>query len=350
MHGRAQGQHYIGDVLGDAGVLGRFHIGGDGGDGGAGAQGHHGRPEDMAEHLAGAALAAAEEGEEREGREDVDGAEGIVDQQRPAIVGGDLGAVGGHQVGKEAEEGDGSVVGDDLDELHHHVGQIVQPLADRGILAAVEVDGEAEEQGEDDQRQHGLAAQQADKVLSGKEVDDHLRDGGILAQLLGRDILPRDQDRGNQPHQHEHDAGGDGAGDDEGTNGDAHDFAGPFAAAHIGHSAGDGREDHGNHDTEHHVDKHGAQRFQNLGAGALFCGREQEAHHTASDDGYQHADQQAVVAEPAVLLALLRHRIFLLNVPPGRRQLDGPIIHKKPTKVNEIFTRLSTNPDARSSS
>ena len=304
MHGGAQRQHHVGDILGDAGVLGGFHVGGDGGHGGAGTQGHHGRPEDVAEHFARTVLAAAEEGEEGEGGEDIDRTEGIVHCQGAAIVGGNLRAIGGHQIGKEAEEGDRGVVGDNLDELHHHVGQVVQPLAHHGVLAAVEVDGEAEEQGEDNERQHGLAAQKAHKVLGGEEVDNHLREGGVFAQLFSGDVLPGHENRGDEAHEHVHDGGGDGACDHEGADGDAHDFSGALAAAHIGHGTGDGREDHGHHDAEHHVDEHRAQRLEHLGAGTLLSGGEQGAHHAAGHNGNKHGREQAVILEPAGLLAM----------------------------------------------
>ena len=91
----------------------------------------------MAEHDAHALPAAAKPGEEGEGREDVHQAQGIVHQQGAAIVLGDLRAVGGYQVGKNAEKGDGGVVGDDLDHLQHHAGEILQEAAHRSIPASV---------------------------------------------------------------------------------------------------------------------------------------------------------------------------------------------------------------------
>ena len=86
-------------------------------------------------------LAAAEPREQGEGREDIDEAQGIVDQQGAAVALGDLRAVGGYQISEDGEERDRGIVGDDLDELHHHVGKAGQPLADAGILAAGHLDG-----------------------------------------------------------------------------------------------------------------------------------------------------------------------------------------------------------------
>ena len=91
----------------------------------------------MAEHDARSLFAAAEPGEEREGREDIYQTQGIVHQQCAAIVLGDLRAVGGYQVGKNAEKGDGGVIGDDLDHLQHHAGEILQEAAHRSIPASV---------------------------------------------------------------------------------------------------------------------------------------------------------------------------------------------------------------------
>ena len=82
--------------------------------------------------------------------------------------------------------------------------------------------------GEDDQRQHGAAAQQAHKVVGGEEVHDHVGEGGVLADGLGGHVGPGLQHRGNQLHDNEHDDGGNGAGDHEGEHGGAHDLACPF--------------------------------------------------------------------------------------------------------------------------
>ena len=76
----------------------------------------------------------------------------------------DLGAVGGHQVGEEAEEGDGGVVGDQLHHLHHGFGQAGEELGDQAVGTRPQIHAEAEEDGEDDQGQHGAAAEQAGEV------------------------------------------------------------------------------------------------------------------------------------------------------------------------------------------
>ena len=62
-----------------------------------------------------------------------------------------------------------------------HFGQAVEELADDVVGAAHQIGGKAEQDGEDDQRQHGAAAQQAHKVVGGEEVHDHVGEGGVLA-------------------------------------------------------------------------------------------------------------------------------------------------------------------------
>ena len=294
MHGCAQGQDHVGDILGDAGISGSFHIGGDGCNGGAGAKRNHGGLQNMAEHDLGAILAAADPGKQGEGGEDVDGTQRVVSQQAAGVVGGDLGTVSSNQVSEEAEESDGGVVADDLNELQHHIGKVLQPLGNGGVLTAVQIDGETEENGEDDQRQHCPAGQQANEVFGGEEVDDQGGKGSILAHLLTGDLSPGLQDRGEYLHDHIHDERCNGTGNDEGTDGDAHDLAGALAVTHVGNGAGDGRKDHGNHDTEHHVDEQGTQGLEYGGTGP------HSTDDTTGYDGCQHNEGRPIVL-PKVL-------------------------------------------------
>ena len=290
MHGGAHGHDHIGHILGDAGVLRLTQVGGDGGGGGAGAQRHDGGPCDVLEHSLDAVPAAADIGEEGKGGEDVDKAQGIVHHHGPAIGGGHAGAVGGYQIRKQGEEGDGGVIGDDLHKGHHHFGQAVEELADDVVGAAHQIGGKAEQDGEDDQRQHGAAAQQAHKVVGGEEVHDHVGEGGVLADGLGGHVGPGLQHRGNQLHDNEHDDGGNGAGDHEGEHGGAHDLACPFPAAYAGHGIGDGGEHQRHHHAEHHIDEHGAG-----GLDKVTKFRKEPAGHAAGYHGKQHQGQEAVV-------------------------------------------------------
>ena len=295
MHGGPQGQHHVRHVLADAGVRGLLHVGGNRRHGRAGAQRHHGGFRDVPEHDADGALAAAEPGEEGPGGEDIDKAQGIVHRQGPGVVLRNLGAVGSHQVGEEAEEGDGGIVGDDLHEFQHHAGQVVQEPPHGSLLAAVEVHGKAEEQGEHNQRQHGPAGQEAAEITGGEEVHNHVRQGGVLPHLLRSQVRPGGGHRREDHHQHIHDDGGDGPGDHEGPHGDAHDLPRPLPALHVRHGAGDGGEDHGDHHAEHQVDEHGAQGLEDRGAGAgydasvpVHLGGQDTAQNGAQNHGPQH--------------------------------------------------------------
>ena len=244
----------------------------------------------MLEHGLDCTLAAAEPGKQGEGGEDVDEAEGIIDQQSAAIALGNFSAVSSYQIGKDGEESDGSVVGDDLDELHHHIGKAGQPLAHDGVLTAGHLHGEAEEDGEHDQRQHGTTAQQAHEIGRSEEVDDHFREGSVLTDLFSHHVGPGSQHRGKQLHQQEHDDGGNGTGDDEGADCDAHDLTGSLTALHVGHGTGNRGEHQRHHDAEHHVDEHGAQE-----SNAVPKVGGKPAHQGTGDHATQQDRQKTVI-------------------------------------------------------
>ena len=287
MHGGAHGQYDVGDLLGNAGLLGHLHVGGDGRHAGAGAEGHRRRPEQVAEHDAGRALTAAEAGIDGEEHEHVHKAQDVVQDQGPAVVADELGAVGGHQAGEEAEEADGSIVGDDLDGLHDAVGHIGQELCGLGLGAAGHLDAEAEKHRRHDQGQNGPAAPQLGEVGLGEEVDEHVGQAQGIADLALHDLIGV-ADHGDDPGDHIHDDRGKSGGDEEGRNGDAHDLAGALDALHVGDGRCDGAEYHGHHNAEHQVDEHGAQGLEAGGVGP------QDAHDAAGYNTCQHAQQKSV--------------------------------------------------------
>ena len=347
MHGGAQGQHDLADILGDAGILRRFHVGGNGGNRGAGAQGGDGGAGNAAEHLTHGALAAAEPGEQGEGGEDVDKAQRVINGQGPGIVRGDLRAVSSHQVGKEAEEGDGSIVGDQLHDLHHGLSKAGEQGGDGAVRTGAQVDAEAHQDGKDDQRQHGTAAEQGGKVADSEEVDDQIRNGnGIVHHALGQ-VAPGLQYRRDQLHQHDHDGGGDGAGDDEGQNGGAHDFTGTPAAAHGGNGSGDGRKHHGDHDAEHHVDEQGAQGLEDGGTGlddlvTLLDLGEDGAHDGAQDHGTQHDGQERVVVGDRLFGQFLAHILSPPKMVWGICMARGPYIPGMGGRSSSVISPLQT--------
>ena len=284
MHGGAQGQHHVGNVLIDAGGVSLGNIGGDGGNRGTGTQRHNSGTGDVLEHDLCSTLAAAKPCEEGESGEDVDEAQGIVDNHGAAIAFSNAGTVGGNQIGEDGEEGNGSIIGDDLNELHHHVGEACQPLAHDGLLAAGELHREAKEHGEHDQGKHGAAAQQTGEVADGEEVDDHVGHRRVLAHGLTGNIAPGLQHGREDLHQHVHDDSSQSAGDHEGSHGGAHDLTGTFLAFHIGDGAGDGSEDHGNDHAEHHVDEHGAQECDLMAKSGIEPAQQGTCDHGADQD------------------------------------------------------------------
>ena len=274
---------------GDSGALGDLHVGGNGRHGGAGAKGHCRRAEQLGEHQLCAALAAAEPGVEGEEDEHVGKAHDVIDDERAAIILYQLRTVYRHQIGKEAEETDGSVVGDDLHRFHDAVGDVLQQLGGPGLGTAGHLDAEAKQDSRHDQGQNGPAAQQLGKVGLGKEIDDHIAEAQRLADLaLHNGILAvhqRDQ-TADDVSQHT----GDGGGDQEGRYGDAHDLAGPLDAFHVGDGGGDGAEYHRHHHAEHQIDEQRAQEFD-LSAEA----RRQPTHKAAGHDAGQHTQDKPII-------------------------------------------------------
>ena len=254
MHGGAHGQHDVRDVLADTGLLRDFHVRRDGRNRRAGTERHRCRAKQLGEHDLCAALAAAELSVDREEDEHVHEAHDVVDDERAAVVRDELRAVGGDQIGKEAEEADGGVVGDELYGLHDAARDILEQLRGLRLGAAVHLDAEAEQYRRDDQRQDGLAAQQLHKVRLGKEVDDHVAEAQRIADLALRDgVVPihEREDAADDVHQDT----GDGRSDQERCDGHTHDLAGAFDALHIGDGGGNGAEHHRHDHAEHHVDE-----------------------------------------------------------------------------------------------
>ena len=292
VHGCAQRHHHLADVLADARLLSHFHIGGDGGNGGAGAQRDNGGTGNVTEHGLNSTLAAAEPCKQGESGKDIDEAQGIVHHQRAAIALDDLSTVGSNQIGEDGEESDGGIVGDDLHELHHDLAEGGEPLGDGALGALCCVGGKAEQQREHNQRQHGLTAQQTHEVAGGKEVDDQLGNGGVLAHLLGVEGGPCFQHRGEDLHQHKHDESGDQTGDHESTDGRTQDLTGTLAALHGSHRACDGGKHQRHHHAEHHVDKHSTEGLDRM---AEIGGK--PTHDAAQHHRCQHNDEETIVLQ-----------------------------------------------------
>ena len=262
MHGSAHGQNNVGDLLGDAGLLSHFHVGGYSRNGGAGAEGNGRGSEQMLPHYLRAALAAAEAGVYREEDEHINEAQNIVDDESTAVVTDEVGAVGGDEIGEEAEEADRCVVGDDLYDLHDAVGQVVKYLRGQGLFAAGHLDAEAEENCGYDEGQDSPAAPELCKVRLGEEVDNHIRNSESRADLALSDLIGTGG-YGDHADDYVHDDCGDGCGHKEGRDGNAHDLAGSLRAGHIRDSRGYGAEDHRYDYAEHEVYEYCSERLKN---------------------------------------------------------------------------------------
>ena len=111
----------------------------------------------MAPHDGNARPSTADARVEREGDERVGEAERVIDEQRAAVGSGDLRALGRSEGGEETKKRDGSIVGDEGDELQKAVRHILQDLCRQALRHAAQDDGEAGENGKDDERQHCAA-------------------------------------------------------------------------------------------------------------------------------------------------------------------------------------------------
>ena len=121
-----------------------------------------------------AALAAAEASIDREEDEHVCKAQNVVDDKRAAVVSDEVGTVSSNKIGKEAKEADGSIIGNDLYDVHENGCEVIQKSCDHAVLAAGHLDAEAEENSGDDKRKNCFAAPQLAEVGLGEEVYDHV--------------------------------------------------------------------------------------------------------------------------------------------------------------------------------
>ncbi len=265
----------------------------------------------MLPHDLGRPLAAAEPGVNGEENKHVGKAQDVVDDQGLAVIADEIRAIGGDQVGEEAQKADGGVVGNDLHCLQDAAGHVLQELGSHGIGTALHLHAEAHDYRENDQRQDGPAAEQLHKVGLGKEVDDHVADAQNLAGVRRRGLIAAGDHR-QHPHDDVHNDGGNARSDHEGSQGHAHDLTGSLGTGHIGNGGGNGGEHHGNHRAEHQVREDGAQRLQ----GRRRLG-EQQTDQTAGDNAHQHAQQKTVVLEE------LFHDTYSLSKIRGTGQSPG---------------------------
>ena len=125
----------------------------------------------------------------------------------------------------------------------------------------------ADEDGEDDERQHRAAGQQRREILDREEVDEQLCDARLFIDLARRRVRPRLEDRGIEAHRKEHDDCGDKARDDEDQKRRAHDPPRALRAFHAGDGAAQRAEHERHDDAEHQVNEDRAERARHVAPG-----------------------------------------------------------------------------------
>ena len=306
MHRCAERQYDVRYFLGNSGFLRDFHVGGDCCDAGTGAEGDCRRAEQLGKHQFCRAFSTAELCVDREEDKHVDEAEHIVDDESTSVITDELGTVACNEISEEAKEADGSIVGDDLDDLHQAAIEILKKLCGLCLGSAVELDAEAKQDSRNDQRQDGTTAEKLREIGFGKEVDDHVCDAESFPNLALRCGIVTDNQR-NASCDDIHDHRGDCCGHAERDDGRSHDLAGAACTLHICYCRRDGNEYHRNDDAEHHVDENGSDGLQCCGT------RPDRTDNATCHDTDDHADQEAIVFQKGTLLIDLSHRLHLIS-------------------------------------
>ena len=246
-----------------------------------------------------AALAAAEARVDREEYEHVGKAQNVVDDKRAAVVADEVGTVGGNEICKEAEEADGSIIGNDLYDVHENGREVIQKPCDHAVLAAGHLDAEAEENSGDDKRKNCFAAPQLAEVGLGEEVYYHVCHAQRCIDLTLNYGVAAGND-GAEADDDVHDNGRNCSGDEECADSQTHDLACALCAGHVCDSRCYRTKHHGDDDAEHEVYENRADRFENgralvddLARCVLDDGVER-TDDTAADDTGEHEYYKSV--------------------------------------------------------
>ena len=286
MHRSTEGHDNIGNFLGNAGILRDFHVHRDRCDRGAGAERGSRRAEEVPEHDLCRALAAAEAGVQRRRNEQIDHGNDIVNADGAGVVGNEVRAVRRNERGEEAEEADGRIVGDELDDLQKNVRKVVEQQRHAGLAAAAHLNAEAEDDRRNDQRKDSAAAPELGEVGLREEVDDERAD--IYGTDAGLFIAGRGSKHGNKMNNDVHQNRSNGSGGKERSDRDAHDAPRAFCRAHVCDRRGDGAEHHRHNDAEHHINKQRPERFESRSP------RPCRTDNTAGDDAEKHQCNETV--------------------------------------------------------
>ena len=291
------GKHNLADVLRDADLVRGLQVDGQGGDAAPCAQGREGRGDDIVPERADALPAGGPGGVQGESDEEIPQGRDVVGDHGPQIGAQEVGAEVPDERGEVGEEADGRVVHDDTHQFQHGIPQGADAPGDTPSALAQRLDGDAEQDGEEDQGQHVAAGDQLREIADGEGFDDLVRGAeGLEALRLGEgDIRPL---RGRiDLDGQEHDEGRDSPRDEEHHDEGAHDVPQAFHRGHTGHRAADRGEDQRDHHHEHGVDEEVPQGLEHQGAAAHLRPGE-----TAQDDGRQQDQRETVGFPKAVFL------------------------------------------------
>ena len=189
----------------------------------------------MLEHHLYSAGAAAEPCKKRESRKNVDKAKRIVHQHSTSVGLCNHGAVIGHQSRKYSEEGYRCIVGDNLYKLEHYLCQSFQESGNYTFSALRQIGGKAKEQRKNYKRQHCSSGKQPHKITCGKEIYQHVGQGGIFTDFLCRYVFPGLKYRRKYFHQNEHNKCCNRSRNNEYSNRGSQNFACPLPGPHSRH-------------------------------------------------------------------------------------------------------------------
>ena len=171
----------------------------------------------------------------------------------------DGGAVGGDDGAQQAEYADGGELQDQLHALHEDVVQVVEGGYHPDVLFAHQDDGEAHEDGHDDDLEH-IALHQGLEEIGWEDIHQSIHKGGGGAGLVG-------QVRGGDYGEHtleeiaayEADGYGEGGGAQVEDHGLQADDAYLADITHGDNAAHNGKQHNGHHDEFHQVQEDGAK-------------------------------------------------------------------------------------------
>ena len=257
--GCAQGQDEACDLLTDAQLLGGLHVEGQGAHGACAGEG-----EDHCLTHALEELDRAHASHQTDGggvdHDHVDDVGDVSDQDDLQQGQQNSGAVLSDDGADQSEDADGGQLDDHAHDLEGDLSKAVDDLVSHLALLTGQDDAEAQEQGDDDDLQHG-SLHQGLECVGGEDVDDGVDEAGSLGSGVAQLISGQDEACADVQQVSEQQAEGDGQGGgahvvDHGTQADGADLANILQGDD---ALGDGQQHHGNDDHLDQVQVDGAE-------------------------------------------------------------------------------------------